>query len=186
MGCGTGTQTRISAVTSGTAACPALSEDRACNPQSCPTPAQGVVTITNVNSGKVLNVQGNSWDNGGNVQQWDNPHETSSHWRIQAVGDGVSTITNVNSGKVLNVQGNFWGNGGNVQQWDNPHETSSQWRIQAVGDGVSTIITNVNSAGVASADNADATDLWGGGAGVASADNADAAGIWAGSANPQS
>jgi len=133
--CGTGTQTRM---TSGTAACPALSEDRACNPQSCPTPAQGVVTITNVNSGKVLNVQGNSWDNGGNVQQWDNPHETSSQWRIQAVGDGVSTIT------------------------------------------------NVNSAGVASADNADATDLWSGSAGVASAGNADAAGIWAGSANPQS
>merc|ERR1712070_1324884 len=44
----------------------------------------GVSTITNVNSGKVLNVQGNFWGNGGNVWQWDNPHETSSQWRIQA------------------------------------------------------------------------------------------------------
>jgi hypothetical protein len=52
------------------------------------THAEGIETpddayvLTNVNSGKAINVAGNSLANGGNIQQWNNPGETSSQWYL--------------------------------------------------------------------------------------------------------
>ena len=105
-----------------------------------------VYTITNVNSGKVLNVEGGSTDNGANVKQWDNPTSLHSQWRIASCGADTGTviITNVNSDKVLNVSGGSTDNGANVQLWDNPESPESQWRIASCDTGT-VIITNVHS-----------------------------------------
>ena len=96
-----------------------------------------VYIITNVKSGKVLNVSGASMNNGANVQQWGNPESAESQWRIARCNAGTDdadavTITNVKSGKMLNVAGGSMDNGANVKQWDNPTSPHSQWKVDKV------------------------------------------------------
>lgn len=110
------------------------------NPAKCSFQSM-VYNIENVNSGKVLNVDGASVDDGANVQQWDY-RGAASQWTLQPVGDAY-TIKNAYTGKVLNVDGGSADNGANVQQWDNPAETASHWTLQSAGDAYT--ITNVNS-----------------------------------------
>ena len=60
---------------------------------NAPDPLDGTYVIRNVNSGKVLNVEGGKAENGTNVQQWstDAAH-TYDTWRIASAGDGLYKI----------------------------------------------------------------------------------------------
>ncbi|MBR1459291.1 MAG: RICIN domain-containing protein [Oscillospiraceae bacterium] len=60
---------------------------------NAPDPLDGTYVIRNVNSGKVLNVEGGKAENGTNVQQWstDAAH-TYDTWRIVSAGDGLYKI----------------------------------------------------------------------------------------------
>merc|ERR550532_1947947 len=99
----------------------------ACALRRSPT---GTCILTNVNCGKVLEVENNSTANGANVWQWDGSGARSSQWMIRSMyGGAYYTFTNINSGKLLTVQGNKTGNGANVWLWDGNGKTSAQWQF---------------------------------------------------------
>lgn len=86
-------------------------------------------TITNVKSGKALNVKDGSKENGANIHQWDNLDSVHSKWTFHDMGGGAFALRNVHSGKFLNVDGGSKANGANVQQWNNPQSGHSQWKL---------------------------------------------------------
>ena len=99
-----------------------------------PRTINGVVytsfTVTNLTSGRCLNVSGGKNAKGTNVQLWDNPTSSHSQWYIQEVALGTYILRNASSGRVLNVAGNKSADGTNVIQWDNPSSTHSQWLLK--------------------------------------------------------
>jgi hypothetical protein len=105
---------------------------------------KGVFTLkSKLADPRILNVEGNSMNNGGNCHLWNNPWHPSSQWRIS--GDqGHYTFENIHSGKFLNVQDDSTKKGGNIHQWDNPGNPSTQWTI-APGQGGSVLISNQRS-----------------------------------------
>eukprot|EP00443_Scrippsiella_acuminata_P019271 CAMPEP_0115263436 /NCGR_PEP_ID=MMETSP0270-20121206/49910_1 /TAXON_ID=71861 /ORGANISM="Scrippsiella trochoidea, Strain CCMP3099" /LENGTH=75 /DNA_ID=CAMNT_0002679419 /DNA_START=40 /DNA_END=267 /DNA_ORIENTATION=- len=52
----------------------------------------GTYTLQNVNSGKYLHVEGESTENGADVQISDDGTSPRSQWRVEAIGDGVYTL----------------------------------------------------------------------------------------------
>lgn len=107
-------------------------------------PTDGVYTLINMHSQKVLNVEDNSFSNGGNVWQWDSSDHSSSQWELKSIAGGSYNLLNMNSGLALNVQDNSVNNGGNIWQWQHPTYTSSQWSLQPVAEDTYAI-KNVNS-----------------------------------------
>eukprot|EP00929_Paragymnodinium_shiwhaense_P069823 TRINITY_DN35259_c0_g1_i1.p1 TRINITY_DN35259_c0_g1~~TRINITY_DN35259_c0_g1_i1.p1 ORF type:complete len:291 (-),score=27.86 TRINITY_DN35259_c0_g1_i1:402-1232(-) len=127
---------------------------------------EGVYNIKNVKSGKYLNVQGGSLEDGANVQLWDNPQAPHSQWRISHVFEygelelprasvvpgpldllgipAVYHITNVYSDKSLAVAGASKDDMANVVQ-SADGSLPGQWMIQYVGEGI-VGLQNVNSA----------------------------------------
>ena len=61
--------------------------------------------ITNKNSGKVCDVEGNSQDNGARIQQWDSFQSDNQKWIIESAGTELYKITAVSSAKVMDVVG---------------------------------------------------------------------------------
>lgn len=109
--------------------------------------------IENVNAiGKYLNVKKNSESNGANVQIYNNPHMTSTQWRLDKVGGAADTYTieNLNAArKYLHANGNQVSRGTNVHVWNDSRETSSQWRFHKVSGACNTYtIENVNAVGM--------------------------------------
>jgi hypothetical protein len=100
----------------------------------------GVYVLTNVGSGKALDVFGASTAKGANVQQWEPNRSTAQQWRLDPLGDGVYTLTNVGSGLRLDVEGNDGdkrAGGANVHQWQALATDSQKWRLSlrpATGD----------------------------------------------------
>jgi len=89
-----------------------------------------VIESVNAN-GKYLNVEGNSKDNGANVQLWES--QWQSHWRLRQTAEGVYTVENTNAkGRYLNVRENGKENGANVHSWAFPFE----WRFHQVSAGI--------------------------------------------------
>jgi len=97
----------------------------------------GTYRLTNVNSGKVLEVAGGSGStaNGDNVQQWSWNGGTWQQWDVQENGDGTYRLLNVNSGKALDVANVSTQAGANVHQWDYVGGANQHWRIESNGDG---------------------------------------------------
>eukprot|EP00930_Biecheleria_cincta_P095076 TRINITY_DN87100_c0_g1_i1.p1 TRINITY_DN87100_c0_g1~~TRINITY_DN87100_c0_g1_i1.p1 ORF type:complete len:898 (+),score=91.53 TRINITY_DN87100_c0_g1_i1:54-2696(+) len=91
----------------------------------------GVYTLETVHAeGKYLHADG--IENGANVQVYDDPRASSSHWRISRRNGVYYTLENVNAiGRYLSVADNEVGNGANVQISDSPRQSSSQWRISS-------------------------------------------------------
>ena len=59
--------------------------------------------LKNPNSGKMLDVSGNSTANGANVQIWQSTGGTNQQWIITKNGDGTYRMIGVQSGKALDV-----------------------------------------------------------------------------------
>lgn len=59
--------------------------------------------ISNVNSGKLLDVAGGSTAPGGGVIQYHDGNTANQRWRLTPTGDGYFTIYNVNSSLVLSM-----------------------------------------------------------------------------------
>lgn len=80
--------------------------------------------IVSRNSGKCLDVEGNSGANGAKIKQWHCLGQTQSNqlFRTQWVGKDANNrdIYQIksNSNKCLDIEGNSNANGANVQQWD--------------------------------------------------------------------
>jgi hypothetical protein len=123
--------------------------------------------LINRNSGKALDVAGQSTTNGANIAQWDYWGGNNQKWNIVGVGN-YYRITNINSGKSMEINSASTANGGNAAQWDYNSGNHQQWTITAVGNYYR--ITNRNSgkaldidqSSTANGGNAQQWDYWGG------------------------
>jgi hypothetical protein len=94
----------------------------------------GTYTITAKNSGKVLDVVGNSTADGAVVQQYTGNGATNQQWVVTNNGSNY-TVASVKSGKVLDVTGNSLVNGAIIEQWTGNGGTNQQWVLTPDGSG---------------------------------------------------
>ena len=93
----------------------------------------GIYTIqSSLNSKYVMNVEGGSTDDGGNLQLYQNQGTTSQQFRITHDSEGYVTITNVKSGLVLDLCGACVSNGSNIWQYASNNTKAQKWIVKKV------------------------------------------------------
>lgn len=97
-----------------------------------------------LNSKYVLDIEGGSTSNYGNVQLYLNNESTAQAFKVSHDAQGYVTFTNVNSGKVLDVSGGIASNGRNVQQYTSNGTRSQKWVIKKSRNGY-TIVSALDS-----------------------------------------
>jgi hypothetical protein len=97
-------------------------------------PATGTpYTLTNVNSGKVLDAVSCGTANGTPIDIWSSLGNTCQQWTFSSAGDGHYIITNVNSGTVLDSVNCGITDGTGVDLWSSLGNTCQEWDVSAVG-----------------------------------------------------
>ena len=110
-----------------------------------PLVSDGVYSLTNVGSGKVLDVSGASLASGGNIQQYQsNDSQAQRYYLHYKNSTGYYTVTNVQSGKALDVYGAGSYNGANVQQYTSNNTKAQLWTIRSAGNGSYTLATAID------------------------------------------
>ena len=97
--------------------------------------------LVNLNSGKVLDIDGPSAADGANLHQWDGFNSTHQQWRFEPAGDGAYQIISRYSGKACDVAGGSWTTGANIQQVTLNGSHAQDWWLQPVGDGYCKIVS---------------------------------------------
>lgn len=97
--------------------------------------------IINRASGKGLDVEGESRNDGANVQQWDFGGKANQSWDIIDLGRGEFSIVNQNSGKALDVARHDASDGANVQQFRWHNGDNQRWRLERSGGGFYQIVS---------------------------------------------
>jgi|GEM_PF-3234990 len=108
------------------------------------TPNDGEFWIVNRNSGKLLEIAGNSTADGALATQWDDTGYPCQLWSFQPAGSGYYRIVNKNSGKLLEVIGASTADGASVGQWGDTGHHTQQWSINPTDSGYFKLI-NRNS-----------------------------------------
>jgi hypothetical protein len=91
--------------------------------------------VVGVHSGKCLDVEWASGDNGGNVHLWSCVNGAGNQqWKISPLGGGYVQVQVQHSGKCLDVSNGDTNNGARVQQWDCVGNTNQRWTVKPVGD----------------------------------------------------
>jgi hypothetical protein len=107
-------------------------------------PATGTpYTLTNVNSGKVLEPANCGTADGTPMVIWSSLGSTCQQWEFSSAGNGHYTITNVNSGTVLDSVDCGTANGTLLDLWSPLGNLCQEWNVSAVGDHVA--ISNVGN-----------------------------------------
>lgn len=96
--------------------------------------------IENANSGKVLDVEYISTENGANVHQWTDVSGDNQKFVVTELDNGYYTIEAVHSGKVVDVQYGWTHNGANVHQWSYDGRRNQQWAIERNDDGTYRVV----------------------------------------------
>jgi len=117
----------------------------------------GTYRITNVNSGKLLEVANAETADGANVRQYSDTGSRCQVWDVTENTDGTYTITNVNSGKLLEVANADTSDGANVRQYSDTGHPCQRWHIRDNGDGTYRL-ENANSGKVADVEGASTDD----------------------------
>ncbi len=82
----------------------------------------GIFAIASTsNTRYLLDVKGGSFDNGANVQLYNNNASSDQRWKITQDQNGYLTFQNIKSGKVLDVYGGRAVSSTNVQQYTSNH-----------------------------------------------------------------
>ncbi|MFB1065366.1 RICIN domain-containing protein [Natrinema sp. H-ect4] len=110
--------------------------------------SEGTYRLTNVNSGKLLEVANAETSDGANVQQYGDTGHPTQEWVVSDNGDGTYTFENANSGKFLEVANAETTDGANVQQYSDTGHATQDWIVLDNGDGTYTL-ENANSGKVA-------------------------------------
>lgn len=100
--------------------------------------------VSAVNNRFVMDVNGASLSDGGNVQLYEDNGSNAQKFYITQQSDGYYTISNVNSGKVLDCAGAGRANGSNIQQYTSNATAAQRWKITAVGNGYYTLTCKCN------------------------------------------
>jgi endo-1,4-beta-xylanase len=94
--------------------------------------SDGTYIITNVNSGRVIDVPGGSQTSGEKLVQWDRNGGGNQRWKIVQAGDGYVTFVCQYSGKVLDIPSNTSANGTQVIQWDSNNGDGQKFKLVPV------------------------------------------------------
>lgn len=86
-------------------------------------------TITAAHSGKAADLFNFSFDNGGDLVQWDSVTGVNQQWYLEYVEDGWFHIRNRWNGKYLDVSGPSTDDGANIHLWEGNGGANQQWRI---------------------------------------------------------
>lgn len=100
--------------------------------------------IINKNSGKSLEVNGQSTADGAAIDQWEYWAGTNQQWTFNSLGSNYFSVVNKNSNKALDVNGQSVNAGAAIIQWDYSGAANQQWRIIDIGFGYYKIL-NKNS-----------------------------------------
>lgn len=84
--------------------------------------------IRSIASGKVLDVEGMSKDNGANIYQFSWHGGGNQRWRAEGGGNNFQ-LTNVNSGKCLDVRQGSKADGANIVQFNCHGRPNQRWRV---------------------------------------------------------
>jgi hypothetical protein len=98
-------------------------------------PALTYYRITNVNSGKVIDVIGQSTANNAEVKQYTWNGGGNQKWAFEDAGSGFFRLVNQNSGKCLDVASASTANGANIIQYTCGSGANQQWQWVATGSG---------------------------------------------------
>jgi hypothetical protein len=97
--------------------------------------------IVNRETGKVLDVAAQGYEDGANVQQWEWANQNNQVFEFINVGGNQFAIVGRHSGKVLDVADNaVYNNGANVQQYSWSGRNNQRWRIENRGGGFYQIV----------------------------------------------
>lgn len=89
--------------------------------------------IVNESSGKVLDVEGYSSENGAAVHQWTNLLSYNQQWDVTDIGNSTWTIRPAHSKKSMDVSGWSKNAGAAIHQWDYTGYVNQQWKINDTG-----------------------------------------------------
>ncbi len=92
----------------------------------------GQYRISNVQSGRVLDISDSAMDNGGNVVIWNNNNGDNQKFAFLPAGDGYFRISPVHSTKALDVENSSAQDGANVLQWRYWYNDNQEWRLEPV------------------------------------------------------
>ena len=90
-------------------------------------------TLTAAHSGKAADVEGHSYNDGGNLGHWPSTGAYNQLWFLEYVEDGWFHVRNRWSGKYLDVSGVSMDDGANIHQWEGTGGHNQQWRLIPVG-----------------------------------------------------
>lgn len=96
-------------------------------------------------SGKVLDVAGGSYNNSANIQIWANDRVQQQKFHITRVANtNYYKIVAVNSAKALDVQGGLSDLGTNIDQYNQNGTANQSWLLKNCGNGYYNIISKAN------------------------------------------
>ncbi|MBR6397783.1 MAG: RICIN domain-containing protein, partial [Lachnospiraceae bacterium] len=105
--------------------------------------SDGVFTLMNIESGKVIDAAGGSTRDGTQIQQYESNDTAAQKWQFVKNANGTYTIiSTVNSGKVINVAGSIMQSGRKIQLYTSNDSIAQQFVLEetAVPDLSGTIM----------------------------------------------
>ena len=94
------------------------------------------IITSNLNSNKVIDVEGDIIKNTTNIDLWQKNGGNNQKFIITYLNDGYYTIKAFNSNKVLAIQNNSGLNGANVVQEYYKGKDSQKWAIETTGSRI--------------------------------------------------
>ncbi len=88
--------------------------------------------ITNVNSGKALDVYGGSTANGAAFQQYDSNGTSAQQWTVRNYSSGKVTLISVNANKAVDIPGGNATQQTKLQMYTPNGTAAQQWTISKV------------------------------------------------------
>lgn len=106
--------------------------------------SDGIYQIS-LKTNRVVDVSGGNYNNGANVQIWENTRVQQQKFRITRIRNtNYYRITAVHSARVLDVQGGNINFGANVNQYASNGTDAQYWFLEDCGDGYYHIISKAN------------------------------------------
>ena len=90
----------------------------------------GYYMVTNLQSGKAIDVLAGRTENGANVQVWNRNNSCAQKWKILKNSDGTYTFISACSNKVVDVAGGKTSNGVNIQIYDANNTKAQKWDLK--------------------------------------------------------
>ena len=113
-------------------------------PAGSKTVENGIYTIKSTVNNSVLDVTGNSMNEGANIEVWYSNSNANQRFSVNYLNNGYYTINAVHSGKCLDVEGASAKDGTNVVQWSYNGGDNQKWVIKSIEDGYYNIISKCN------------------------------------------